>query len=157
MKYSLAFLAAAAVCVAIAAAVYTTVHNDAPMTPLPQEEKSLMTIRVKGVPVQVTVADTPEKRRQGLSGRTGLAEGEGMLFAFEKDGDYAFWMKDMLFSIDILWLGASGTVVHIVPNASPESYPEHFSSPKPARFVLELPAGWTKVHDMKIGDKIEGI
>src|SRR3989338_1806519 len=79
--------------------------------------------------------------QQSLSGRSGLAEGEGMLFVFPQDGKYGFWMKDMRFSIDILWLNASGMVVYMAQNVSPDSFPKSFESDVPARYVLELPAG----------------
>ena len=57
--------------------------------------------------------DTPETRERGLMFRKGLGAGHGMLFVFDKTGEYAFWMKNMTFSIDILWLADDGEVVRI--------------------------------------------
>ena len=102
--------------------------------------------------VCVSVADTVQARQQGLSGRSGLALDEGMLFVFPQDGKYGFWMKDMRFSIDILWLNASGTVVYMAQNVSPDSFPKSFESDVPARYVLELPAGYAEAHSVAIGD-----
>jgi len=76
-----------------------------------------------------------------------------MLFVFDTDGVWGIWMKDMKFSIDILWLAEDGTVLTIVPNASPDSYPTSFRPTSPARFVLELPAGFASSHDIDIGSK----
>jgi len=58
----------------------------------------------------VRIADTHALRAQGLSGAAPLADGEGMLFLFEKPGIYGFWMKGMTFPIDIVWI-RSGKVI----------------------------------------------
>ena len=80
----------------------------------PCSESAPRPLFMKGrILVCASVADTPEARQQGLSGRAGLGESEGMLFVFPKDGEYAFWMKDMRFSIDILWLSGNGTIVYM--------------------------------------------
>jgi len=110
------------------------------------------TITLDDVPLSVAVVDTPLTRERGLSGITGLAEGEGMLFVFEEDGAHSFWMKDMLFPIDILWLAGDGTVVHVEPAVSPDSYPTSFTSPTPARYVLEVAAGFAAEHRVKVGE-----
>ena|SRR3989344_1658143 len=114
------------------------------------------TVQVAGQTIRVDIADSPEEREQGLSGKEGLAENEGMLFVFEEDGRYGFWMKDMLFSIDIIWLSKEGRIVDVLENAAPESYPEYSFLPNvAARYVLELPAGFAKTYNVKIGDWIE--
>lgn len=104
--------------------------------------------------VTVLVADTPEEQRQGLSGRTGLGPDEGMLFVFQKDDLYGIWMKDMKFPIDIVWLSLTGKVITIEPNVSPQTYPHTFTPKTPARYVLELPAGYAQRHNLKVGDTI---
>ncbi|MHB1086162.1 MAG: DUF192 domain-containing protein [Minisyncoccota bacterium] len=105
--------------------------------------------------VKILLADTPQKRTQGLSNRESLAEDEGMLFVFPEEGIYGFWMKDMRFSIDILWLNSAGEVVHIVEDASPESYPASFTPEKAAQYVLELPAGFVRAHGVTLGSLVE--
>jgi uncharacterized protein len=105
--------------------------------------------------VFVSVADTPEMRERGLGGRTGLSADEGMLFIFDKEDIHPFWMKDMRFSIDILWLANDGTVIYIERDVSPDTYPQVFSSDKPARYVLELPVGYSAAHHIKVGDKVQ--
>jgi len=109
------------------------------------------TVTIGGVLVHVEVVDNDALRAQGLSGHAPLAPDEGMLFVFDADGIYPFWMKDMLFSIDILWLDAQGRVVHIEKNVSPETYPASFTPGSPARYVLEVPAGFADQHDIQIG------
>lgn len=105
--------------------------------------------------IRVEVADTSAKRVQGLSGRTGLAEGEGMLFVFEEEGSWSMWMKDMRFAIDIIWVTKDGTIITIAKNVSPETYPQTFFASEPtARYVLEVPAGFVDRHSIAEGQKI---
>jgi hypothetical protein len=104
--------------------------------------------------VSVDVADTEALREQGLSGRTNLPEGKGMLFVFETDGTWGIWMKDMLFPIDIVWADSSGAVLTVAAEVSPDSYPEVFFPSAPARYVLELPAGYAASHGIAEGAKI---
>lgn len=94
--------------------------------------------------LQVEIAETPQQQQTGLSYREHLKEGRGMLFVFNADGSHPIWMKDMQFPIDIVWLDATMKVVHIEQMVTPETYPQSFQSPIPARYVLEVPAGYTK-------------
>jgi len=105
--------------------------------------------------VRVTIADTPESRERGLSGRDGLASDEGMLFVFPNDEYHMFWMKDMLFSIDIVWLSRDKTVVDIAEDVSPDTFPSSFSPRALARYVLELPAGFVEEYTVQIGDEVQ--
>jgi len=143
---------AGALCLVLVAFFY--MQNSA-QTPLPvaaTQNPASSTVRIGGETLRVTVAATEAARERGLSGRTGLLGDEGMLFVFPRDGTYAFWMKDMLFSIDIIWISPGGRIVHVAPNVSPATYPEDFVSPASARYVLEVPAGFVDAHGVKVGD-----
>src|SRR4051812_48326835 len=59
---------------------------------------------VEGKIISIEVADTPEARERGPSGRESLPQGSGVLFVFDAPATYGFWMKDMRFPIDIVWL-----------------------------------------------------
>lgn len=118
------------------------------------QDSSRKTIHIGGREVTVTVADTPDSRERGLSGRNGLAPDEGMLFVFPSDARYGFWMKDMRFPIDILWLSSRSEVIEIRQRVSPLSYPAVFTPRAPARYVLELPAGFVEAYNVKIGDSM---
>ena len=74
-----------------------------------------------------------------------------MLFVFAEADRYGFWMKDMLFSIDMFWLDDKGQVVHLEEDVSPETYPDVFYPMVPARFVLETNAGFALEHSITIG------
>lgn len=111
-------------------------------------------VNVGGVPVFVHIADTSEERERGLSGAEKLSEDQGLLFVFERDGFYAIWMKDMAYAIDVLWLEENGTIIAAEHSLLPETYPQSFAPPRPARYILELPAGFLKKHGIQIGERV---
>ena len=113
------------------------------------------TIHIGDVPVRVEIADTELLRGRGLSGHAPLKSFEGMLFLFQEDGYPSFWMKDMLFPIDIVWISREGRIVHAIEGLSPDTYPTTFKTPEVARYVLELPAGFLEAHRVKTGDFVE--
>lgn len=108
---------------------------------------------IHGIPLRIAVADTPASRERGLSGYGEIGVDEGMLFVFETDAAHSFWMKDMLFPIDIMWLDADGKVVHIERNVSPDTYPASFMPDSAARYVLETQAGFSQKYDIQIGSR----
>ncbi len=108
-----------------------------------------------GEALLLEIADTDFLRTRGLSGHKPLAQNEGMLFVFQNDGQYSIWMKDMLFSIDIIWLDSEYRIVDVKERASPESYPKVFTPSVPVKYVLELSGGFLKLHGLKKGDRLE--
>lgn len=109
---------------------------------------------IRDIPLTVSVADSPSERALGLSGVKSLPEREGKLFIFDIEGRYGFWMKDMLFPIDILWIDNSGKIVHIEENVRIDSYPTIYTTPVPARFVLEVNAFFVSTFHIDIGDQV---
>ena len=103
----------------------------------------------------VEVADTAKLLEKGLSDHIPLKSDEGMLFVFQKEDKYGFWMKDMLFSIDILWIDSNLKIVHIEKSLRPETYPKIFYPNSVALYVLELKAGEVQNLNLKIGDSLE--
>ena len=113
---------------------------------------SKATVTLGGKVFSVEVAQTDTEREQGLSGHTPLTNDGGMLFVFPVAGTYAFWMKDMLFSLDIIWLDQSGKVVHIEKNLSPDTYPKAYAPGSPALYVLEISSGQAETLGLAVGD-----
>lgn len=111
-------------------------------------------VSINGINIKVNIADTAGERMAGLSGRTSLAEDEGVFFIFDSPYRYSFWMKEMNFPIDIVWIDGEFKVVDITKNAAPESFPNTFQPQVPAQYVLETVAGWTDKNNIKIGDKV---
>jgi uncharacterized membrane protein (UPF0127 family) len=91
--------------------------------------------------VILDVASTPTAQAKGLGGRLSLLPDHGMLFSFKEDATRCFWMKDMRFPVDIVWLDAQHHIRHIQSDVSPRSYPHTFCPPVPTRYVIELNAG----------------
>ena len=112
-------------------------------------------VKIAGVTLKVDLALTPETQEQGLSGRSELKEDESMLFVFNHTDKYPFWMKDMNFPIDIIWIGEDLRVVYIKKDAKLESYPEVFAPDKDARYVLEVFSSFSEKNNLKEGDKVE--
>jgi uncharacterized membrane protein (UPF0127 family) len=110
------------------------------------------TIYVNDEKLRVDIADDPHEQQQGLSGRNGLDDDEGMLFIFQNPTTPEFWMKEMKFSLDILWIDANNIIVGITKNISPDTYPQRFLPPSPIKYVLEVNAGWTEKNKIKVGD-----
>ena len=114
-----------------------------------------ITIELEGGKViELEVADTVDKRTKGLSNRRSIDEDKGMLFVFDNDGHHGFWMKDMNFSIDILWLNSENEIVWLEESIGPETFPKVFTSPFMARYVIELKGGFIDDNDIKIGDRM---
>jgi uncharacterized protein len=121
------------------------------------QEKKYQTIDIltpNGLTINAKVADTPEKRTLGLSGSDPLGNNEGMLFIFPTAGRYGFWMKNMLFAIDIIWIDQDGIIVHIENNVPPESFPQSFISPVDAVYVLEISAGMSSRFGLTVGERV---
>ncbi len=100
------------------------------------------------------IVDTPEAREQGLSGRTEVPPGYGMLFVFPEPGMHSFWMNDMQVPIDIIWIDETGVMIGVAENVQPDSYPESFVPPSPVMYVLETRPGEYKEQGWQIGDTI---
>ena len=112
------------------------------------------TIEIGGQRIHIAVADTPALQELGLGTRSGLGVDEGMLFVFPVEKKYAFWMKDMHFPIDMIWISGSGSIVSLAKEVSPDTYPHDFIPTAPARYVLEVVAGYAAAHGFNVGDTV---
>jgi hypothetical protein len=90
---------------------------------------------------------------KGLSGRTSLGKRAGMLFSYGDLQQRCIWMKDMHFSLDIIWFDASHRVTSIVPNLSPSTYPQSYCAN--AQYVVELNAGEVAQHGLRPGQVVK--
>ena len=103
------------------------------------------------------IADTPKKHTQGLMNRKSLDQNSGMLFIFDTEAKYKFWMKNTLIPLDIIWLDKNKRVVFIKHNAeSCETNPcKTFGPSKNAKYVLEINSGLAKKIELKEEDYLE--
>lgn len=108
--------------------------------------------------ILVEVVDTDNARKLGLSYRPSLENNRGMLFDFTNTTDKrpSFWMKDMRFSIDIIWIN-NGTVVGIEKNAPVPTEATQlptYTPPTNISHVLEVPSGWSDKNNIRIGNAV---
>lgn len=134
----------AAIAIAIAVILLT-------MKPVEDSHDSLLP---RSAELNLEYVMTADKQARGLSGRDGLAENSGMLFVYQNDARPGFWMKEMLFPLDIVWLDAEMRIVGIERDISPDTYPQIFMPPQPIRYVLEINAGKSAKLGWEIGDKV---
>lgn len=107
---------------------------------------------VGGKVFRAEIVSSAEKMEKGLGGRSGLCNSCAMLFQFSNSGKYSFWMKDMQFPLDILWIN-NGKIVHIEKKVS-ENFTGILSSPEKADRVLEINVGLADSYGIKIGDMV---
>ena len=105
--------------------------------------------------IQVTIADELDEQLRGLSKRQFLQDGQGMLFIFKKAKVRNFWMKNMDFPIDIIWLN-NNKIINISKELPPEEdHPQNtYSSIYPVNFVLEVPSGYVQNNNISKGNKV---
>jgi len=111
-------------------------------------------VTINSKKISVDIADNECKEVLGLSERNSLNDGEGMFFVFDNQNYYPFWMKDMNFPIDILWINDSFKIVGIEKNVSPDTYPQYFGAEFFSKYILEIPAFYSDRNNIKVGDKI---
>jgi uncharacterized protein len=115
------------------------------------------TVRVNGHGFAVEIADTSEKQIQGLSGRVDLAENSGMLFVYNDYNIRLFWMKEMRFPLDIVWIKDNLVIgcSEKVPVLDKEGHISRVESPGEANYVLEINAGLCGKYDIKDETEVE--
>jgi len=128
-----------------------------------EETTTKKTVVINGYPFLATIANTPQEREQGLSGKDKLLQGEAMLFLFDDSKIRTFWMRDMKFDLDILFIRSStslttgdeileiATLKKPTDNKNIQSYTTKNKVDK----VLEINAGMSEKLKIKVGDKIE--
>ena len=127
----------------------------------PAAPSNAAVVQISDSSYTVDLAITPKERQQGLSGRTVLAHDEGMLFVFEEEQQLHFWMKEMLFPLDIIWIDAQCRLIDVaadvpapLPGTGNEEIPR-VQSPSPARYVLEVNAGEGARSSLQPGDPVK--
>ena len=99
---------------------------------------------------------TTAEQQRGLAIFDYLANEQGMIFRGNPVGVQGVWMKDMKFNIDIIWVDKDNRIIHLVKNASKDSYPTIFQNPDStaSAYIIELSAGQLDAQSIKIGDEV---
>jgi uncharacterized membrane protein (UPF0127 family) len=121
-------------------------------------DNDILTAKINSAQLQLLVAKSDAAKAKGLGGRL-LIPKDGMIFFFDKPQELVFWMRDMFFPIDIVWI-LDKKIVGFAQNAQPEpktplSNLKRYRSPSPANTVIELKAGEIKRLKLKIGDILD--
>lgn len=120
----------------------------------------LPVVEVGDAAFKVEVADDPAERAQGLSGRAGLTDDGGMLFVYQDPVVPGFWMRQMRFALDFVWIGQNCEVVDVTPNVPPpgartsESELTLYHPAAPVLYNLEVNAGTAERHGIEVGDAV---
>jgi uncharacterized membrane protein (UPF0127 family) len=126
---------------------------------MPGEKKFVQVYFPDGFSVTAELAITDEERQLGLMFRTEIYQDQGMLFIFEEEGYHSFWMKNMNFPLDILWLDKDKRIIHLescVPPCQRTPCPS-YAPLLPALYVLELKAGSIEKKGLKLYDRLDFI
>jgi len=103
------------------------------------------------------LAISTQQQSLGLSVKQNMTENQGMLFVFSSESQHPFWMKDMKFPIDIIWINSNQTVVHIEHSLQPCKSDEDcqvYSPDVNSLYVLETVAGYTIKYQVDVGTQI---
>lgn len=103
--------------------------------------------------IDIEIADNEAEIQQGLMFRTSMSYEEGMLFIFEQDRPRSFWMKNTAIALDVIFINEALEIVSIQKNTIPYSE-EPIPSNNPAKFVLEVKAGFCDTYGVEAGQKI---
>jgi hypothetical protein len=151
----MAISSAALLAVVLAGAAPNPVRGQTKSEPTLRKDAELVFLSPKGatrVRIDVEIAERQEDRMRGLMFRERLEEEQGMLFLFPAEEPLSFWMKDTPLPLDIIFLNAERTIVTIRKNTVPFSEAS-VASDRPARYVVEVNAGFADRHRLAPGDK----
>lgn len=120
------------------------------------KEQSIEILNSEGkrIHINVEIADTPALRSQGLSGREDIGDYQGMLFVFNEKGSYSFWMEDMKFPLDLIYIDETYYIVDIIENKQPCTQQEckSFVPSVPFKYVLEVKGEFCDINRIDIGN-----
>lgn len=121
--------------------------------------ETLISVKMpKGTVIQAELADTALKRAQGLMFREHIADDRGMLFIFGDAQPWTFWMKNTKIPLDIIWMDAKKTIIHIERNAPictrPDDGCPQYHSDDGALYVLELGGGRAETLQLQRGMRL---
>ncbi len=113
-------------------------------------------IKVGATAFRVRIADSTAEQMQGLSGVERLDDDEGMLFVFPDTAPRQFWMKDMRFPLDVLWIadGVVADISHSVPAPTAADIPR-MGTELEVNQVLEIRGGTARRLGISVGDRVE--
>ena len=159
VEYGRAVRCLVLVCLLAACSNGPTKREDASMPPSPRPTpaaagpKVVIETPAGEVTVGIEVVDTPPKIMRGLMFREHLPPDDGMLFLLGYDEDHAFYMRNTLIPLDMMFIRADRTIAGIVENAEPRTETLRRVG-LPSRYVLEVNGGFSAAHGIKPGARV---
>jgi len=139
----------------LAAALAVTITLAATMTSTSAQAQGLLELSAGIHRIQAEVASTPETRSQGLMYRKSLPTNRGMLFIFDHTAQHCMWMRNTLIPLSVAFIDEQGRIIN-VEEMQPQTEDNHCAS-HPAKFALEMDAGWFKQRGFSAGTPLNGI
>lgn len=133
--------------------LFVFINRTPPPAPTPPR---LTPLRVGSADYLVEIADTPEEQKMGLGGRKNLPKNQGLLFIFGQKDFYLFWMQNMKFPLDLIWIDDE-TVVEITKNVPVPAGSQKITTYQPTvpvNKVLEINAGEADRQKIGVEDKV---
>ena len=121
-----------------------------------QAPETTTRLLIRGQPLDVEIAQTPEDRALGLMFRESLAPDSGMLFIFDSTQTLSFWMKNTWIPLDIAFVDTTGVIVD-VQRMAPHDTTTGYVSARPVRYAVETNLGWFARVGIRVGDTIHGL
>ncbi|HPS59065.1 MAG TPA: DUF192 domain-containing protein [Spirochaetota bacterium] len=106
------------------------------------------------IPISIEIADTQPEKEKGLMFRSSLPYDRGMLFVFDSERSLSFWMKNTYIPLDIAYISSKG-IINEIYRMEPLDYSIVYPSKKPAKYALEVNAGWFKKNGIEPGMKLD--
>jgi len=125
-------------------------------TPIESQVVIEASVTINGEILEVEIADEPDERSRGLMFRDSLANDTGMLFLFDREGFNSFWMMNVNFNLDIIWINSNGIVVHMERDL-PSCYMNcpSYAPREAASYVLEINSGVANELDLLVGSFVD--
>jgi len=142
--------------VALILVILAFLYNFLTKTPSSLHNRNTIDVKVGMYSYKLEIANTVDQRSLGLSNRDSLCTSCGMIFIFDTEGIYPFWMKDTRIPLDMIWLDKDGRIVDMY-SAKPQpdaklwelkTYPNK----TPAKYVIEINEGDFDKNNLKVGD-----
>lgn len=148
-------IVAAVVGIALAAGDETKPKQIAQSTTPCGHYRKDVSVKINQHTFNTELAKTSQEFAKGLGGRTCILDNQAMLFSFRQSGHYAFWMKDMKFPIDIVWIGSDHRVAGLEIDVKPSTYPDKFiNRDNLAQYVLEIKGNLSKDLHIDLGTPV---
>jgi uncharacterized membrane protein (UPF0127 family) len=144
-----------AICLALSACspAKRSTPEAGPARPRAAPQVLIETAGGRALTVTVELARNDAERQRGLMYRESLEPDHGMLFLFDEAAPHAFWMKNTLIPLDMIFIDGVGQIAGVVERAEPLSTTPRIAG-GPSRYVLEVIGGWCAAHGVGAGDRV---